>query len=220
MAYTITKTNGTVLLTLTDGSVDTSTSLTLIGKNHSSYGQSLNENFVQLLENFANTAGPSAPLAGQLWFDSTPTSTRIKVFDGTIYKEVGGAIVSSTEPTTWTEGDLWLNSGTGQLYVKSQGTAPISAARLIGPVADPGLGANGTTQIRVLDDTSLAHNVLETSVNGTPMTVLSKDTFTPGSTLAGFPSIIAGLNVSSAGVVNVMSNDGLYVGEFSQTNIR
>ena len=54
MAYTINKTDGTVLATIADGTLDTSTSLQLIGKNYAGYGEILNENTVKLLENFAN----------------------------------------------------------------------------------------------------------------------------------------------------------------------
>jgi len=70
MSYTIKHYNGTLLTTVADGTVDTSTDLTLIGKNYAGYGQSQNDNFVWLLENFANTTQPPNPLAGQVWFDS------------------------------------------------------------------------------------------------------------------------------------------------------
>ena len=66
MAYIINKTDGSILSTVADGQVDQfSTDLTLIGKNYSGFGESLNENFVKLLENFANTEEPSNPIKGQ-----------------------------------------------------------------------------------------------------------------------------------------------------------
>ena len=72
MAYTITTTAGTTLASIADGTVNsTATSLTLIGKNYAGYGIFLNENYVKLLENFNSSTEPSAPLKGQLWFDST-----------------------------------------------------------------------------------------------------------------------------------------------------
>ena len=55
MAFTINKTDGTVLATISDGTVDNTTELALIGKNYAGYGELLNENQVKLLENFANT---------------------------------------------------------------------------------------------------------------------------------------------------------------------
>ena len=69
MAYTINKTDGTVVTTITDGTVDNTTSLQLFGKSYSGFGEGLNENLVKLLENAASTSAPSAPLRGELWFD-------------------------------------------------------------------------------------------------------------------------------------------------------
>ena len=89
MAYTINKTDGTVVATITDGTVDNTTSLQLFGKSYSGFGEALNENLVKLLENAASTAAPSAPLKGELWFDTT--TNQIKVYDGTSFKPTGGA---------------------------------------------------------------------------------------------------------------------------------
>ena len=50
MAYTINRTDGTAIATITDGTVDNSTSLTLFGKSYSGFGEGLNENLVKLLE--------------------------------------------------------------------------------------------------------------------------------------------------------------------------
>ena len=72
MSYTINHFNGTPLATIADGTVNTSTDLTLIGKNYAGYGQAQNDNFVWLLENFASASpGPSNPQAGQIWYNTT-----------------------------------------------------------------------------------------------------------------------------------------------------
>ena len=39
MAYTINKTDGTVLATITDGTIDNTSSLTLFGKSYSGFGE-------------------------------------------------------------------------------------------------------------------------------------------------------------------------------------
>lgn len=82
MTYFVNKTNGTAIV-VPDGTKDTtSTSLTLIGKLASSYGEDQNENFVRLLENFANSTNPSNPITGQLWYDTT--NEVMKVYDATL----------------------------------------------------------------------------------------------------------------------------------------
>jgi len=71
MAYTIVKSNGQVLTTIADGTINTSsTSLQLPGRNFAGYGQYLDTNFVHQLENFANASPPANPLTGQLWYDT------------------------------------------------------------------------------------------------------------------------------------------------------
>ena len=89
MAYTINKTDGGTVVTITDGTVDNTTSLQLFGKSYSGFGEGLNENLVKLLENSAGTGAPSAPLTGELWFDTN--TKQIKVYDGTSFKPTGGS---------------------------------------------------------------------------------------------------------------------------------
>ena len=71
MAYTINLTDGTLFATIPDGTVNTNSSMTLIGKNYAGYGQFLDDNFIHLLENSSNATAPASPLTGQLWWDST-----------------------------------------------------------------------------------------------------------------------------------------------------
>lgn len=93
MAYYVNKTDGTSILVL-DGTKDTtSTSLTLIGKLVQSYGESTNENFVWLLENFALGSPPANPTTGQLWYDTTVDN--IKSYDGVSWITVGSDIVGN-----------------------------------------------------------------------------------------------------------------------------
>ena len=87
MAYTITLTNGTVLTTIANTTVDNTTSLTLIGQNYSGYGQYIANDLVHVLENFSNVTPPATPLTGQLWYDST--TQFINVYNGTAWVQVG-----------------------------------------------------------------------------------------------------------------------------------
>lgn len=71
MAYDVTKTNGERLTIVPDRQVDTTTSIRLLGKNYSSYGEIMAENLVQMLEHFAAPVAPTSPMYGQLWFKTT-----------------------------------------------------------------------------------------------------------------------------------------------------
>jgi hypothetical protein len=128
MAYRINKTDGSLLTNLTSGTIDQlSTSLTLIGSDYSGYGEFINENFLHLLESFANTSEPTNPITGQVWFDSSVS--QLKVYNGTEFKVSGGPIIQETRPTAPSMGDVWINSSTNQLSFYD-GTDMI----LVGPI--------------------------------------------------------------------------------------
>ena len=83
MAYTIIKSDGTVLTTIADGTVNTtSTTLALPGRNYAGYGQSQDTNFVHVLENFADTSPPANPLRGQLWYNTNNSTLYVCPTDG------------------------------------------------------------------------------------------------------------------------------------------
>lgn len=83
MAYTIVKSDGTILTTIADGTINTtSTSLALPGRNFAGYGQSVDTNFVHHLENFADTTPPPNPLRGQLWYNTNANTMYICPTDG------------------------------------------------------------------------------------------------------------------------------------------
>lgn len=115
MAYILYKSNGQKLISIQDGSLDkTTTDLTFVGKNYAGYGEAINQNFVKLLENFANVSEPSKPLVGQIWYDSS--NKRIKFYDGQRFKSVGTIDVESSTPRFNTKGDLWFNEFEQKLY--------------------------------------------------------------------------------------------------------
>ena len=84
MPYTIDYSDsGKSPIVVNDGTVDTSTSLSLIGKNYTNFGEVLNENQLHLLENFASGSAPSNPTEGQLWYDTT--NNKLMLYDGSWY---------------------------------------------------------------------------------------------------------------------------------------
>lgn len=95
MSYTVRLTNGTTLVEIADQTINTTdTPLALVGRGAVNYGQAFAENFVHMLENFANTTAPTRPLKGQLWYDSTGGVMRY--YDGAAWKVFGGAAQGNT----------------------------------------------------------------------------------------------------------------------------
>jgi hypothetical protein len=197
MAYTINKTDGTVITTITDGTVDNTTSLQLFGKSYSGFGEALNENLVKLLENAASTAAPSAPLKGELWFDTT--TNQIKVYDGTSFKPTGGAKASASVPTSPSVGDLWLDATNDQVFVytgDARSHQVNSEWELIGPAFTAGQTQSGW-KIETLASSGGDKVVSSMYAGATRVAILSKETFTPSASQTGFASIKAGITLNS-----------------------
>ena len=180
MAYNINKTDGTILTTVPDGQVDSfSSDLTLIGKNFSGFGESLNENLVRLLENFANSTSPSRPIRGQMWFDTT--ENKLKVYTGTSFVPVSSATISTVQPATLGVGDLWFSSTDKQLYF-FDGTTPI----LLGPDYSVSQGLSGLRVTTILDSSNVSRVITSLYTNGSLIGIFSKDRFVPKNPIVGF----------------------------------
>lgn len=193
MAYTVNKTNGAVLTTIADGTIDTVTNLVLIGKNYSGYGEALNENYVKLLENFSNASAPSAPIEGQLWWDSS--GDVLKVYSGSAFKIITGSTSAADEPSAnLVAGDLWHDSSNDQLHVYSG-----SAWTLVGPATASGLGTSGAVAESITDTLASSHVVIKFYTDNTIVAIASKDaTFTPSVSIPGFTTINPGFQLNTA----------------------
>ena len=172
MSYQLNKTNGDLLTDLVDGQIDiASTNLTLVGRNYSGYGEYFNENFIKLLENFANTAAPSNPLTGQVWWDTN--DQRLKVYDGSVWKASGGPFVQNTQPQM-VAGDLWVDNLKNQLYAFDG-----EDLFLVGPQYTEAQGKSGFEIGSILDEQSRSRTVVYLYVANTLTAVISYLDFTP-----------------------------------------
>ena len=180
MSYTITLTNGSTFATIPDGTINTSSSMTLVGKNYAGYGQFINDDIIRLLQNGANTTAPGAPLQGQLWYDQT-TGT-MKVYTGSTFKVISGATASSTAPSVSNvAGDLWYDSVNAQLNVYS-GAAWI----LVGPAYTGNTGVSGAIVTTITDTNAVSHVAVEMYVADAVVGIFSKDaSYTPATPPAG-----------------------------------
>jgi hypothetical protein len=192
MAYTVNRTSGAVLTTIADGTIDTTTDLTLIGKNYSGYGELLNENLVKLLENFSSNSQPASPISGQLWWDTS--NNLLKVYTGSAFKVISGSTSGASQPANAIAGDLWFDSANQQLYVYNG-----SSWVLIGPSFTSITGTSGAVVETVADNLGSNHVVVKIYANETVISTVSKDsTFTPQTAISGFATISPGIQLSTA----------------------
>jgi hypothetical protein len=207
MAYQIDRYNNTLLTTVEDGTIDQTTDLKFIGKNYAGYGEIQNENFLYLLENFSGANQPARPISGQVWFDSG--NSKMKFYDGTQWRAVGGAEITSTEPTGLAVGDFWWDTQNEQLYALGS-----SGFVLVGP-QNAGEGITQMQSLEVLDTVGTSKIIIAATIEDTIVYVISPDEFdlNASTPLEGFDRIKKGLTLkwtklADAGVTNSSSVAG------------
>ena len=209
MSYTVNRTdvvnNGTI--TVDDGTVNQQTSLSLPGRNTTSYGTIIAENFIHLLENFAKNTAPVNAIEGQLWYDTTVGVDQLKVYDGTQWVAAGGLKKALTQPAAGESvvGDLWVDTDNQQLYLFTG-----SGWVLVGPEFSQGL-STGTKPYTITGTDNLEYTVVLIEVQAKPVAIISTKAFTPKAAITGFSVIQPGFNLSSANI------EGAGVGKFYGT---
>ena len=186
MSYIINKTDGTTLVTLDPGILDQSTSLYLIGKNYPNYGELQQENFVRLLENFANSTEPNAPLVGQLWYDTD--AKKIKYYDGTRFK-APGPTVQATQPNEPEIGDQWWDTTNDQMFLYDG-----QNWLLVGPLYSKQDAKSGPFVEKLFNVDRFPQRVVSTWLENSRRSILSSSNFISNVILPGFQTISKGYN--------------------------
>jgi hypothetical protein len=221
MAENIFLTNGQLLLTLTDTSINSNVGLNLIGRNAINYGNPQNENFVHLLENFASPTSPDlssalalTPLTGTLWWNTStdtgavPGGPRLQAYDGLNWIPVSERTVSNTAPGTYKLGDQWWDNINKQLKSWSG-----SDWRLVGPGYTESQQRSGTF-VEVINDGTFSqapHLALVTYIGNVRSSITSLDpaAYPAPADYTTFGTIIPGINLASGSAFNGTSSNTL-----------
>ena len=190
---------------ISDGSINTSTDLSLVGRNVSGYGEYIAENFVNLMENFASATPPPKPIEGQLWMNKANSSINVYTAVGE-WKPISTSTVSITSPQTIgneAPGDFWLDNTQKSLHVYIDNQWVEIAT------ADP---ENSMVLRRRRDDNGQTHDTLEFIVGNKTILVMASDeiAWTPlsvgesaellyeGTLMSNsFPSLRSGVNLNN-----------------------
>jgi hypothetical protein len=161
MAYTIVKSDGTVLTTIADGTINTtSTSLGLPGRSFSGYGQAVDTNFVHQLENFAAATPPPNPLRGQLWYNTTNNTLFVCPADGEANAAAWLSLTSTGSGGSTSFGEVTVSGSLSANNIIA--TNEISATNITASILSISTQANisnatlsGTTVVSNLNTTSI-----------------------------------------------------------------
>ena len=202
MAYTIVKSDGTVLTTIADGTINTtSTSLGLPGRNFAGYGQTVDTNFVHQIENYAANTPPANPLRGQLWYDINNSLLKVCPTDGQTNANAWVTLATSSGTSVTTFGTV---SVTGNLQANN-----ITAVNSI-------VGDTITVRLAtVTANATIANAAITTGNIGTLNTqVITTGANTTGGTLTGTWTA----NGGSAGNALIVTNGNIVAVTGIKTN--
>jgi hypothetical protein len=212
MAYTIVKSDGTVLTTIPDGTIDTtSTSLGLPGRSFSGYGQAQDTNFVHLTENFASSTPPPNPLRGQLWYNTTTNTMLVCPADGEANAASWLALTSTSSGATTTFGNISVSGAitASELTVNNEISAGSISANTLTITSNANIAnatLSGTTTVSSLNTTSITTGNLATNGNLTGTWTVSGDGVANGiggPPIGGTALLITGGNLVISGAGNV-----------------
>jgi hypothetical protein len=201
MSYIINNTRGQIVAVVGDGTVNTTaTDLALVGRAVTNYGDYQNENYVYLLENFANPTAPTQPILGQLWYDS-----------------------SNDLISTYSTANVWVSLAS-QDYVQLQKVSPAFSGTPTAPTA-----AASTNSLQLATTAFVQNNKVSPAFTGTPTaptaaaltntTQIATTAFVQGEKISPAfsgtptaPTAVAGTNTTQIATTAFVSNSPAFNG--------
>lgn len=234
MAYTIVKSDGSVLTTIADGTINTtSTSLGLPGRNYAGYGQTLDTNFVHMMENFADSSPPANPLKGQLWYDTNNSVLKVCPADNTTNALAWLSLTATSSGGNTTFGAVTVtgNLSANNLTSVNTMTANAFTAGYLTISANAQIAnanCTGTTTVANLVTTSITSG--SQSTNGTLTGVWTANGAGTANGVAGTSMWITGGNlvITGGGSIGIRTDNYYYAngspisfaGTYSNSNVQ
>jgi hypothetical protein len=212
-------------LIVDDNSVNSQTSVNLVGRKYSRYGEAISENFLHLLENFANGTAPQSPIEGQLWYDKTNNIMKYYTKNNK-WQSFSNIFTTNEQPLNVDSrvGDIWVKPSTGKIhfYNNNEWTELGSSTTVIinesggSSTPTPTIVSNGIATKTRKDTQGNSHVTLEFIVNSKTVSIISSDdaSWIPASVginseylegsstvllVSQFPSIKKGINLNPSG---------------------
>ena len=208
MAYLINNYDGSPLVNVQDRTINiTATSLKLPGRDYRPYGETMVENLVYMLQNFAQGVPPQNPINGQIWFDTS--FKQVKVYDASTLSwiPVGSPQSGNSFPPQGGSGQVFYHTVKRQLFVwDPNAVPPIPNWRLVGPVGAfdnsetpatlPTHSAWEVVQVLDTSPTPVPHTVWRLTIAGSLVMMVSSSTPSFNAGIPGFADpILPGINL-------------------------
>jgi hypothetical protein len=234
MAYTIVKSDGNVLTTIPDGTINTtSTSLGLPGRNYAGYGQALDTNFVHLTENFADSTVPPNPLRGQLWCDTSAGTVVMKVCpaDGTTNALAWLTLAATSSGNATSFGALTVtgNISSNNITVTNEISANLGTLSFLTVSANANIANANITSATIGTTTTTAITTGSSSTAGTMTGVWTHTGSGTANSINGTSMWVTGGNLVITGSGNIGIRTDYYyyangspisfAGTYSNTNV-
>ena len=184
MAYLINNYNGTPLVNVQDRTLNISaTSIKLPGRDYRPYGETMVENMVYMLQNFAQGIPPSNPISGQTWYDTN--FKLVKVYDGgtQAWLPVGTPQSGPDTPETGSMGELFYNTTQRQMFVwdatanKFLLLAPQGAFNDIDPPNTSVPPHSAWEVVQIQDVTNTPRTIWRLVIKGILVAIISNESF-------------------------------------------
>jgi hypothetical protein len=216
MSYIINNSRGNVIAVVANGTVNTTaTNLALVGRAVTDYGTYENENYVYLLENFANSTAPTHPILGQLWYNSTTdtlsaynsanTWTALASQDYVQAQKISPAFTGTPTAPTAAIGTATFQIATTSFVINQLGSA--NSIVSVGNIT----GGNLLTSGLISASGSVTSGGNITGGNITGGNILTAGMISAGGNISGGNLNVAGLSLS-ANVVSVLNVSGNIAG--------
>lgn len=189
MAYIVNGTDGNVVALVSDGTLNNATSLKLIGIGYDNYAETVAENFVALLQNFASFSPPANPILGQVWYNRS--ALQLEIFDGVQFNPINNVQIGSGQPTSTHTGDFWYNSTTKQLnFLRG------SEWHVVAPPYTADQGRSEFAVETITDNLGTPHTAIVVYVSGVRALIISNDSrYRPYPYIDQFDFISPGINI-------------------------
>ena len=225
MTYSIQNYAGTKTYTVTDGYVDRADlDIDLVGKGTLGYGQSLNTNFLKILENFNGDTPPPKAVEGQLWWRHSQQQLYVYNAAGAFVSlnptavtslDMGNIHIQDNSITnTYTNANVnILANGTGYVTANKLGITGTTTTKVLYVAANGSVQSTSVTYNPTSDTLTASYLTASTGISGT-LTTAAQTAITSVGTLNNLA--VTG-NVAATGNITAISNVG--IGTASPSNL-